>query len=219
MPSDTARATVASYAAFIARPADAVAQDLESYAQLLAKWQSVQNLVSRETMPALWTRHIADSLQILRRLLPGDRRFLDLGSGGGLPAVPLAIARKGARDLRLVLLEANGRKVSFLRTVARELALPVEVVEGRIEAYDSRETAPPNVITSRALADLPALCRLASPHFGPDTRAIFHKGRDFGEELKRAHSEWTLDVVAWPSDTSSGSALLEIRNMRAKTTP
>jgi len=109
MPSDTARATVAPYAAFIARPADAVAQDLESYAQLLAKWQSVQNLVSRETMPALWTRHIADSLQILRRLLPGDRRFLDLGSGGGLPAVPLAIARKGERDLRLVLLEANGK--------------------------------------------------------------------------------------------------------------
>jgi 16S rRNA (guanine527-N7)-methyltransferase len=219
MPSDAARAVVASYAGHIARPAGEVIQDLEMYVQLLVRWQSVQNLVSRETMPVLWTRHIADSLQVLVHLRPGDEHFLDLGSGGGLPALPLAIARKGVGDPRFVLIEANGRKVSFLRTVARELALPIEVVEGRIEAYDSHETAAPDVITSRALADLPVLCRLASPHFGRDTRAIFHKGRDFGEELERARSEWTLDVVAWPSDTSSDSALLEIRDLRAKTAP
>lgn len=218
MPSEVARAIAAPYAAFTARSVDAIAQDLEIYAQLLVKWQAAQNLVSRETIPGLWTRHIADSLQTLRYLGPTDRTFLDLGSGGGLPALPLAIARK-EDGAKFVLLEANSRKVSFLRTVARELTLRVEVVEGRIEVYDSRETARPDVITARALADLPTLCRLAAPHFGPETRAIFHKGRDFGEELKRARAEWILDVVAWPSDTSSDSALLEIRNLRVKSAP
>lgn len=219
MPSEVAQAAVAPYSAFLARSVGAVAQDLEIYVQLLAKWQPVQNLVSRETMPALWTRHIADSLQVLPHLRPDDHRFLDLGSGGGLPALPLAIALKVAPGVQFVLLEANGRKVSFLRAVARELALPVAVVEGRIETYDSRETAPPDVITSRALADLSTLCRFAAPHFGPETRAIFHKGRDFGEELEHAGAEWAFDVVTWPSDTSSESALLEIRNMRLKSAP
>jgi 16S rRNA (guanine527-N7)-methyltransferase len=219
MTSGPALAAVAPYASLIARPAEMVARELEVYAALLLKWQLVQNLVSRETLPVLWTRHIGDSLQALRLLQANDRRFLDLGSGGGLPALPLAIARKGDPAARFVLIEANSRKVSFLRTVSRELALPVEVVEGRIEGYDSHEAGLPDVITARAVADLGSLCRLAMPHFGPETRAIFHKGRDLGEELERARAEWSLDVIIWPSDTSSDSALLEIRDLRLKSTP
>ena len=85
---------IAPYAAHFTRPAADVAKDLESYAQLLHKWQAVQNLVSRETLNDVWNRHFVDSLQILSLLKQDDVAFLDLGSGGGLPALPLAIALK-----------------------------------------------------------------------------------------------------------------------------
>ena len=215
MASTAAVAAAVAYAGHLARPAPDVAADLDRYVALLTRWQAAQNLVSRETLPAVWPRHIVDSLQLLRHLTPADRTFLDLGSGGGFPAIPLAIARKGAADLSFVLVESTGRKASFLRLVARELNLPIRVVASRIEAFDSREMGRPDVITSRALASLDRLCRFAAPHFGPGTRALFHKGRDAGEELAKARAEWELDVVSWPSDTSSDGVLLEIRNMRS----
>lgn len=155
---------IAPYAAHFTRPLQDVAADLESYAQLLRKWQAVQNLVSRETLNAVWTRHFVDSLQVLPLLQAEDRQFLDLGSGGGLPALPLAIALRGPNH-HFTLIEPNGRKVSFLRTVARELKLNVTVEGRRSDQVDSRETSAPDVITSRALAALPVLCGWMQPFF------------------------------------------------------
>src|SRR6185312_2011558 len=110
-----------------------------------------------ETLTELWSRHIADSLQVLKLLSGDDRAFLDLGSGGGFPAIPLAIALRGTGKTFL-LVEPNARKASFLRTVARELDLAVTVEARRSEEIDSRETISPDVITSRALASLVTLC-------------------------------------------------------------
>lgn len=205
---------IAPYAGYFTRPAEEVLADLIGYETLLRKWQPVQNLVSRETLVELWTRHIADSLQLLKLIDSGARSFLDLGSGGGLPALPLAIALKGPRTFRLA--EPNARKASFLRTVGRELDLAVEVLSMRAEAIDSRETESPDVITSRALAALPELFSIAVHFFGPDTKGLFHKGREYGEEIEQARSKWSFDVVILPSDTSPGAALLEISNLRAK---
>jgi len=204
---------VAPYAALFTRPSDEVLGELTAYAALLSKWQPVQNLVSRETLAELWSRHIADSLQVLKALDGDEERFLDLGSGGGLPAVPLAVALKGRAGFRLV--EPNTRKASFLRTVGRELSLPLEVSNSRAESIDSRETSPPEVITSRALAPLPELFALTAPLFGTETKGIFHKGREFGEEIAQARGKWSFDVVILTSDTSPDAALLKISNLRA----
>lgn len=212
--ANESRQALAPYARYCTRPFGAVVGDLEHYAALLTKWQVVQNLVSRETLGELWTRHFADSLQVLKRLSPDDRRFLDLGSGGGLPALPLAIARVGQPGVSFRLVEPNARKASFLRTVARELSLPVCVENRRAEDIDSRETPAPDVVTSRALAPLPRLLPLAAPHFGTMTRGIFHKGRDFGEEVSVSRASWSFDMLVITSDTSDG-ALLEISNIRA----
>ena len=206
---------VAPYARYLARPLAAVTADLESYAQLLRKWQKVQNLVSRETLDAVWTRHFADSLQVLRQLRPDDRLIVDLGSGGGFPALPLAIALKG-RDLRFILVEPNGRKVSFLRTVARELGLAVTVESRRSDEIDSRETGPVDVVTARALASLSTLCTMAAPFFGPQTRAVFHKGREHLEELAESRLVWDHDVLIIPSDTDPNGVLLELSNLSLK---
>ncbi|ODT72816.1 MAG: 16S rRNA (guanine(527)-N(7))-methyltransferase RsmG [Pelagibacterium sp. SCN 63-23] len=195
---------------------DEVGRDLESYANLLRKWQSVQNLVSRETLGALWTRHFADSLQVLPLLRADDRLVLDLGSGGGFPALPLAIASKGW-DRRFVLVEPTARKVSFLRTVARELDLAVTVIGRRSDQIDSRETGVPDVITSRALAAMPQLCAWMAPFFGPSTRAILHKGREHVEELTESGAQWVYDVLIRPSDIDPGGVILTITNLHGKT--
>ncbi len=209
---------LAPYSAAFARPEAAVRRDLESFAALLKKWNAVQNLVSRETENALWSRHILDSLQILPLLRPTDRRFLDVGSGGGLPALPLAIALKGG-SARLTLVEPIGKKVAFLRQVIRELGLPADVHAGRTDSFDSRETTADgafDVITSRALAALPLLLELIHPFFGPETRAILHKGRDHAVEVKESRLAWDFDVVITKSATDEAGVLLEIGNLRWK---
>lgn len=209
-------ALIAPYAQYFARSEAEVLADLESYAQLLAKWQRIQNLVSRETLADVWTRHFADSLQVLKLLDQADNTVLDLGSGGGFPALPLAIAGKGL-DRRFILVEPTSRKASFLRTVARELSLNVRVEDRRIEDIDSRETGEVDVITSRALASLSRLCAMAAPFFGPGTRAIFHKGREHVEELVESGALWHHDVVLVKSDTDQRGVLVELKNLCLKT--
>ena len=206
---------IAPYAAHFGRSLDQVGHDLESYAALLKKWQAVQNLVSRETLGAVWERHFADSMQVLPQLNAGDRELMDLGSGGGFPALPLAIASKGL-DRHFVLVEPTARKVSFLRTVARELGLNVTVIGRRSDEIDSRETPVPDVITSRALAALPLLCDWMEPFFAVKTRAILHKGREHVDELTESGAHWHYDVVVNKSDTDPGGVILTITNLKKK---
>ena len=207
--------TIEPFAEHFARPAKEIATDLESYANLLRKWQGVQNLVSRETLTSLWTRHFADSLQALALLRESDQEVLDFGSGGGFPALPMAIASKGL-DRHFTLIEPTARKVSFLRTVARELDLAVTVIGRRSDQIDSRETPVPDVLTSRALAALPQLCAWMEPFFGPESRAILHKGREHVEEIRESSAHWDYDVLIHPSSTDPGGVILEITNLHGK---
>ena len=208
-------ADVGPYAAHFVRPKAEVIRDLESFSALLTKWNAVQNLVSRETVNALWTRHIVDSLQILPLLRPTDERILDIGSGGGLPALPMAIALKGG-PTHFTLVEPTGKKVAFLRQVIRVLGLNATVHAGRTDSFDSRETSF-DLITSRALAALPALLELIHPFFGPETRAILHKGKDHAVELAESRLAWDFDVVITKSATDEAGVLLEVSNLRRKT--
>jgi len=216
---------VRQFSQWLGRPAEQVQADLESFSALLLKWNAVQNLVSRETEKSVWERHILDSLQILplighqaERHLQRDERtltILDVGSGGGLPAIPLAVALKGT-GAQFTLVEPTTKKVAFLRTAIRELGLPARVHAGRIEDIDSRETFP-DVITSRALADLPTLLKLIHPFFGPETAAILHKGKDHAVELAESRLAWDFDVVLTDSATDDRGVLLRITNLRPKT--
>ena len=200
---------LAPYTQLLSRPIEAVAADLDEFVALLAKWNQTQNLVSRETFRSLW---IADSLQLLPLLRPADRTFLDLGSGGGFPAIPLAIALNRTH----ILVEPVGKKASFLKTVSRELKLAVRVENRRAEAIDPSALPPIDVITARALAPLKDLCALAAPFFGPATRAIFHKGREHVDELAESAALWHHDVIVSPSRTDDSGVLLTLANLSAK---
>ena len=202
------------YSGLLSRPFAEVAAGLESFAALLLKWNGTQNLVSRETVGDIWPRHIADSLQVLSLLDDSDGVILDLGSGGGFPAIPLAIACKGRRSL--ILVEPISKKASFLKAVNRELGLGMRVESVRAESLDPKTLSPVDVITSRALAPLTDLCGLSLAYWRPDTRAIFHKGREHVEELAESSARYYFDVVVHPSRTDDSGALIEISKLRKR---
>jgi 16S rRNA (guanine527-N7)-methyltransferase len=207
-------AALAPYAGLLGRPEPAVAADLESFAALLGKWNRTQNLVSRETVDQLWPRHISDSLQLLKYLRSTDRNIVDLGSGGGFPAIPLAIASGAGR--RFTLVEPIAKKASFLRTASRELGLDLDVKACRAEQLDLAALGPVDLVTSRALAPLARLLALAQPLLQPQTRAIFHKGREHVDELAESDAHWHYDVLVHQSDTDRSGVLLEFSNLRLK---
>ena len=187
--------------------------DLERFAALLRKWNAVQNLVSRETVDELWPRHIEDSLQLMKFVRDGDRRVIDLGSGGGFPAIPMAVASRGT-ERRFTLVEPIAKKASFLRTMARELDLAVVVEAKRAEQIDSRETF--DLVTSRALAALSELLAYACPLMSPTGHALLLKGRNYRQELDAAAAKFHFDVLVHASESDAEGVILEITNLRAK---
>ncbi|WP_417579055.1 16S rRNA (guanine(527)-N(7))-methyltransferase RsmG [Pelagibacterium sp.] len=199
---------------------DALCTQLHRFSDHLFRWQRVQNLVSRETPGDLWERHILDSLQLLPLIGPhdGPLRVLDIGSGGGFPAIPLAIALKGT-DYSMHLIESNTRKCAFLRATAREFDLPITVHTARIEAVSPQAVGRVDLFTSRALAPLPLLLRYIHRFWAPQSRAILHKGRENGEELKTADSDWVYDVLKHQSATDKDGVLLELSHLRPRTEP
>lgn len=209
-PAETA---LQPYRELLAAPFDQVAADLDAFAKLLIKWNAVQNLVSRETLGELWTRHIGDSLQLLPLLRATDTSVLDIGSGGGFPAIPLAIASRGV-ERRFTLLEPVGKKAAFLKTAARGLALPVTVHAVRAEQFDSRETFP--VMTSRALAKTATLMAYLERYMRPGNRLVLPKGREYREEVSEAAQLYDFDVLEHRSVTDAEGVVLEVSNLRAK---
>lgn len=205
------------YKSSTGRPIPAITADLDQLMRLVRKWQKVQNLVSRETPGDLWQRHILDSLQLLP-LFPDSKasiRILDIGSGGGFPAIPLAIALKGT-DFSMQLIESNSRKCAFLRTAARDFDLPVTVHTARIEELSPEVIGKIDIFTSRALAPMPLLLSYIHRFWQNDSVALLHKGREFGEELKLADSDWVYDVLKHQSVTDEQGVILEVRDLAPK---
>lgn len=213
---------LAAYGRYSGRSLPEVRQDIEKLIEIVTRWQRVQNLVSRETGD-LWHRHVLDSLQILPHIsvkmgglgsLEGHN-WLDLGSGGGFPALPLAIALKGS-GLTYHLIESHGRKCAFLNAAKRELDLPIVVHNARIEAVEPGNIGPVSIVTSRALAALPALFGYMVPFWSEKTCAFLHKGREYGEECKLADSLFGFDMVKHISTVDPEGVILEITHLQRK---
>lgn len=110
-------------------------ESLQHYAALLRKWNPAINLIAPSTVADLETRHIADSAQLAKLSASAGDQWVDIGSGGGLPGIVMAILRP---DLDVTLIESDKRKCSFLRTCARELQLRnLKIVNARIEQATS----------------------------------------------------------------------------------
>ena len=162
----------------------------------ILSWNRRANLTRVTDLDEVQTRHFIDSLSVVRGLRRGalgaGTKLIDVGSGAGLPGIPLKIAFPA---LALVLLEANGKKAAFLEMLARTLDLDgVTVVRSRAEEAghreDLRETF--DVVVSRAVAPLPVLAELTLPLCRVGGVAVALKGADVSDELDRAGSATTM---------------------------
>lgn len=192
--------------------------DLMAYKALVKKWQPHINLIANATVPEIWSRHILDSAQLFD-LAPREAvSWLDIGSGGGFPGIVLAILLKGrckssGISAHMNMVESNGKKVAFLRTVSAALDLPVTVHQARIEdSYDAILT--PDIITARALASLTILFEFIHPWFGMTTFALLQKGRDYAREVSESGAQWQFNLIQHKSIIDEDSVILEVRELR-----
>lgn len=174
----------------------------ETYLALLQKWQSAINLVGRSTLNDPWRRHFWDSAQLHPLIKPGST-VVDLGSGAGFPGLVLAMLG----GLQVHLVEADLRKATFLREVARNTNTDVQVHAGRAEE------APPvlaNVVTARALASVTDLLSLAARWLRPGGECLFLKGRGAADELTDAERTWSMNVETIDSRSDPTGTILRL---------
>ncbi|WP_448950115.1 16S rRNA (guanine(527)-N(7))-methyltransferase RsmG [Labrys neptuniae] len=192
--------------------------DFDAYVDLLLRWQRVKNLVAPSTLQQIWTRHLADSAQLLP-LLGEARTIVDFGSGAGFPGLVLAIANKGVEGFQVHLVEANGRKASFLREVARVTGAPATVHAIRIENFVADWRGQADLITARALASLTELLGFSAELLKKGASALFLKGQDVEQELTQATKYWNIQAELIPSLTDSTGQIVAIKTAIRRSEP
>lgn len=183
---------------------------LETLDALVRKWTPRINLISKSDLDVLWHRHIVDSAQVFQH--GGEaNQWIDLGSGGGFPALVVAVLSKSTYPNRtFTLVESDQRKCAFLRTAARELELPVSVVSERIEDVEPLNA---EIMSARALADLATLLGFAERHMAPGGHALFPKGESWEKEHQAAQRLWSYTIEPIKSATNPAAAVLKIQDI------
>ena len=155
-------------------------ESLVRYTQLLRDWNLRLNLVSRRDTDRILTYHVIDSLAV-QRLIPPGARVCDIGTGAGLPGIPVALVRP---DVKMFLIESSQKKSRFLQTAVAELGLNnVEVLNERAESLPGLDC---DTILSRLAGPLRDVVQYARPHRKPKGTIVLYKTRDSAEELRKA---------------------------------
>ena len=165
----------------------ALATPLLDYVALLVRWNATYNLTAIRDPREMIAKHLLDSLA-MHPYVDGIGRLADLGTGAGLPGIPLAIAKPG---LQVSLVESNGKKVRFMREAIRKLGLTnAEAVESRIEAFDAPGRF--DAITARALATLPLILESGGHLLRPGGVLLAMKGVVPSEEIAALPPGWRV---------------------------
>ncbi len=164
------------------------------------------NLVSADSLKDVWRRHILDSAQLFFLAPEKARRWVDLGSGAGLPGLITAIL--GASDVHLI--ESDERKCVFIAEAARLTRTKVTVHRARIE---DTEPLGADVVTARALAPLDILLQYAARHGSPGHTCLLPKGHNVGIELTKTAKTWRIGYRCYPSRSDPAGRVLVIRTM------
>lgn len=184
---------------------------LEKFEQVLLKWNPRINLVSKNSLPHLWPRHIADSIQVYDCVDKIDETWLDIGSGGGFPGIVVAIlAAERSPQTKVTLIESDQRKSVFLRTAARECGVSISVLTKRIEQV---EPIGAQIMSARAVADLDTLLGFSERHLAEDGVALFPKGESWQKEVDAAKKKWRFDVESITSLTETEAVILKIKGI------
>lgn len=161
-------------------------EQLAQYLQLLQRWNQVYNLTAVRDPAQMLPVHLWDSLSVVPYIQ--HERCLDVGSGAGLPGIPLAIVQP---EHHFTLVDTNGKKTRFIQQAALELGLKnVTVVQTRVEQWQAQQTFP--AIVSRAFASLADFVTFTAPHLHADGVLYAMKGRLPSDELAVLPEGWQL---------------------------
>ena len=183
---------------------------VEQFVALLIEETERQNLVSKSTIPDLWTRHIADAAQLLS-FAPTRGSWLDIGSGAGLPGVVVAILT-GAP---MLLVEPRRLRADFLQRVVEtlDLGVTVSVIPSKVEMV---RHSPVDIITARAVASIDRLFAIGEHLSHKGTIWVLPKGRSAKSELDEARRTWQGDYRLEPSRTDPDAQILVASRVRRK---
>jgi 16S rRNA (guanine527-N7)-methyltransferase len=183
---------------------------LDRFVALLLKWQKRTNLIAASTIPHIWTRHVADSLQLLA-LAPDAKIWVDFGTGAGFPGLAIACALYGMAGRRVHLIESNGKKAAFLRAAVAETGSPAIVHGVRMEKFVETFVDRPDIVTARAVSPLISLLGQCSPLLRGRTVGLFPKGQDVVSELTVASKCWKMAATLVPSRTDPKARIVVVR--------
>jgi 16S rRNA (guanine527-N7)-methyltransferase len=185
---------------------------LDRFVELLIAWEKHTNLIARSTIPVIWARHIADSLQLLD-LAPHAKVWADLGSGAGFPGIVIACALADTENAKVHLIESTGKKATFLREAVQVTGAPAVVHALRIEDFVDNAPESIDVVTARALAPLPKLLVLAYPLLKRGALGLFPKGQDVAPQLTEATKYWKIEYSLIRSRTDEKAQILVVRHL------
>lgn len=183
---------------------------LDLFVETLLAWNAKTNLISTNTIPHLWTRHIADSLQLLD-LAPNARTWIDLGSGGGFPGLVIACALADIPGATVHLVESSTKKAAFLREAADVTGAPAVIHAERIEKFVERFDGAADVVTARALSPLKSLLDQSFILLKTGALGLFPKGQSVDAELTDATKYWNINIDLAPSRTDSKGRIVVVR--------
>jgi len=188
---------------------------LDRFVDLLLTWQESMNLIGPSTVGQVWTRHVADSLQLLG-LAPDARTWVDLGTGAGFPGLVIACALAGTAGAKIHLVDKSPKKGAFLNAVVRALDIPAVVHIARIEDFVQNFGDSSDVVTARALAPLPRLLGYVAPFVEKGAQALLPKGQDVEAELTEASKCWNIQATLAPSRTDSRSRIVVVSRLERR---
>ena len=185
---------------------------LATFVDLLAKWRHVTNLVGTASFAEVWTRHIADSAQILN-FAPQAKRWIDMGSGAGFPGMVLAIQLAEEPGATVHLIESDQRKCAFLREVARATGAVAQIHNARVESITPESLMPVDAVTARAFAPLPILLDFAKLWFMHGAVGVFPRGKTTAAQLleRPPSTDLKFETVASRIDTRAGILIVRQR--------
>jgi 16S rRNA (guanine527-N7)-methyltransferase len=188
---------------------------LAAFVECLLHRQQTLNLIANSTIAHVWTRHVADSLQLLS-LAPEASIWADLGSGGGFPGLPLACALAEREGAQVHLVESTQKKCGFLNEAIRVTGAPALVHCQRIGDFARTFDGTLDVVTARALAPMPILLDYVRPFVKTGAKALLLKGQDVDAELTEAAKYWIVQAELVASKTSASSKIAVIRSVEPR---
>jgi len=182
---------------------------INNYLEMLKEYNLHTNLVGRSTLKNPWKSHILDSLQLLNFVISKKLSILDMGSGAGLPGIPLSIL--GFHNVTLV--DSNGKKTKFLNKVKENLGLKINIIQGRVENLPDLSF---DIITSRALSNLDTLLTYSQQLVKKNTLLVFLKGKTVNDEIIFAQKNWIIDYKKFQSISDDRGSVLIIKKFKKK---